>query len=304
MPTQQQQPSEEGRIPEDEVRRALEVLKAVGPWPPGHFGSPYPSQGDVDRAKEVWANPSEALPGIELNVEGQLSLLARLGVFQHDVALPQHPSPGWRFSNENHYFANGDALALYAMMRELRPRRIIEVGSGFSSALMLDVNERFCEGGIEFLFIEPYPERLYELLRPEDLEQIQIATAPAQEIPLDTFDSLEAGDILFIDSSHVVKMGSDVNHLYFEILPRLKRDVHVLIHDVFYPFEYPSDWLEMRRIAWSEAYLLRAFLQYSKSFEISLFCDYLLRFHREAVQAHYPELARGNPGSIWLRRAA
>jgi Methyltransferase domain len=304
MQDQQPQPWVKDGVPEQQVRQALEVLEAVGPWPPGHFGSPYPSQRDVDRAKKGWANPSEALPGIDLNVDGQLSLVERLGVFRDAITLPPSPSPGWRFSNDNPFFGNADALALYAMIRELRPRRIIEVGSGFSSALMLDVNERFCDGGIDFLFIEPYPDRLHELLRPADLEQVQIATSPVQEIPLNTFDSLEAGDILFIDSSHVVKMGSDVNYLYFEVLPRLKRDVHVLIHDIFYPFEYPSDWLEKRKIAWSEGYLLRAFLQYSNAFEISLFCDYLLRFHAERVRSHYPELARGNPGSIWMRRAA
>jgi hypothetical protein len=112
---------------------------------------------------------------------------------------------------------------------------------------------------------------------------------------------LEANDILFIDSSHVSKAGSDVNHLFFTVLPRLKPGVLVHVHDVFYPFEYPLGWLRQGR-AWNELYLLRAFLQYNTAFEMLFFNSFLWKHHKEQLAAKLPRMATNPGGSIWLRK--
>jgi predicted O-methyltransferase YrrM len=185
------------------------------------------------------------------------------------------------------------------MLRWLRPRRIVEVGSGHSSALMLDTaDERAWP--IKFLFIEPYPDRLKTLLRTSDAAH-EILPVPVQDVLLSRFDALESGDILFIDSSHVAKVGSDVVWLLEAVLPALHAGVVVHIHDIFWPFEYPEVWLRQGR-AWNEAYFVRAFLQFNSAFEILWFTSYLTTCHRERVAAKMPLLLRDHGGSLWLRK--
>ena len=194
---------------------------------------------------------------------------------------------------------------LHAMLRHLAPRRVIEVGSGYSSALMLDTAEQH-QLGTRFTFIDPEPERARGLLRSDDLASV--ITGTVKEIPLETFTELEPGDVLFIDSSHISRAGSDVNWLYFEVLSRLAPGVFVHVHDVFWPFDYPAAYLE-RKWAWNEAYLLWAMLTFSDGLEIVLFPGFL-------EERHAGELAQASPGamerppnwptlrgmSIWLRR--
>jgi methyltransferase family protein len=247
------------------------------------------------------ASPPEQLPDLDLNVGGQLELLEALTTYQDEVRFPRTPDPAWRYHHQNDFFPHADAVALYSMIRHLRPGRLVEVGAGFSSAVTLDTNERFLDNAIECVFIDPRPNRLQSLLREGELERLTVLAVPVQDVPMSVFESLRTGDILFIDSSHVSKMGSDVNHILFELLPRLAGGVHVHFHDVQYPFEYPVSWAERGR-AWSEAYLLRAFLQSNSNFQIVLFNDYLKRFHPEAVERTVPTLLEGG-GSIWLERS-
>src|SRR5262249_53737535 len=148
---------------------------------------------------------------------------------------------------------------------------------------------------------EPYPQRLRELMQESDRERVEILELKVQDVPLTFFDRLQAGDFLFIDSTHVVKVGGDVNYLYFEVLPRLRPGVHVHIHDIFFPFEYPRVWVEEGRI-WSEAYLLRAFLLHNEAFEVQFFNTFLERRHRALFERHFPLFLRNPGGSIWLRR--
>jgi hypothetical protein len=289
-----------------------EVIAALGAFLPGHYYSPYPSPEDVDRASSKAELPAPSLPGIDLNVAEQLELLAIFGGFYEELDFPTSPDPEWRYAYENDFFRYGDAASLYAMIRHLQPHRIIEVGSGFSSMVVLDTNERNFDNEIECLFIDPEPERFLGLLRPDDLDRNSLIPDLVQNVALSTFDSLGPGDILFIDSSHVSKGGSDVNHLIFEVLPRLAVGVHVHFHDIFYPFEYPRHWFE--HFAWTENYLLRAFLQFNQEFKVCFFSDYLLRFHGEEVERDFPVLAvqgkpstaeaprlEGAPSSLWLR---
>jgi len=268
------------------------------PW------SATPAPEDVERARGAWESPPPELPGIDLNVEQQLDLLQEFGRAQADVRLPASPDRnGWRYYFENAMYRLGDALVLYGVIRHLSPSRIIEIGSGFSSALMLDINERCFDWGIECTIIDPLPRRLKQLARPGDFDRVSVIEHWLQDVDLSVFESLRPADILFIDSSHVSKMGSDVNHLFFEVIPRLPVGAWIHFHDISYPFEYSPASVEDRR-AWSEAYLLRAFLEHNGAFRICFFFDYLRRFHRDAVERALPGSIASGSTHIWLERAA
>lgn len=124
---------------------------------------------------------------------------------------------------------------------------------------MLDVNDLFFAGVIECTFVEPWSDRLDVLLMAQDQHRARIIREPLHQIDASIFSDLEAGDVLFIDSTHVSKIGSDVNQLVLDVLPGLRPGVHVHFHDIHYPFEYPTGWVDAGR-AWNEAYLVRAYL--------------------------------------------
>lgn len=278
--------------------------------PPGHFYSPLPDACTITsaRTRALDQAASDELPGIDLNCAVQLALLEEFEQVRTQLPYSEHQTPKARFHLDNPYFSYGDAVILFGMLRRFRPRRIVEVGSGYSSAAMLDAAEANPEAPIEFTFIEPHPERLLTLLRPTDGAHQVIETLPVQNVPLTRFELLEANDILFIDSSHVLKIGSDVQYLLFEVLPRLQTGVLIHFHDVLWPFEYPELWFRQGR-AWNEAYALRAFLQYNRTFEILCFNDYLGCRHRERLERHLPlaltpPSSRETPGlsSLWLRK--
>lgn len=189
-------------------------------------------------------------------------------------------------------------------MRYLEPKNIVEIGSGYSSALMHDVNERFFVdrgGGVNITHIEPYPDRLKSLLKPQDFSTLNLYEKRLQEVPLDVFDVLGQNDILFVDSSHVSKINSDVNKIVFEILPRLRSGVYVHFHDIGYPFENPIPWLREKR-GWNEVYLVRSFLAYNTAFEIVFFNNYLGQLYNEEVAKNLP-MAKHYAGiSLWIRK--
>lgn len=269
--------------------------------PAGHFYSAVPSADDRRRAIAA-IRDVPSLPGIELGLERQWALLESLRPLLAVTALHEQPTAERRYGFDNPSFGPGDALILQGLMRFLRPRRIVEVGSGHSSALMLDVNEQFLDRSVEFTFIEPYPALLKSLMRAGDPVGA-IHERIVQESDIGLFRALEANDILFIDSTHVLKAGSDVGHLLFEVLPALAPGVVVHFHDVFWPFEYPEGWIEEGR-AWSEIYALRAFLQYNAAFRVLLFPGLLARRAPGWFQRYAPVFLRNMGGSIWLRREA
>ena len=269
--------------------------------PPGHPYSPIPSREDVARAVRRAASAGPALPGIDLREAEQMALVRRLLPLYGDLPFEDAPGRG-RYHYGNSWFAYSDAIGYALLLRHLRPRRVIEVGAGYSSALALDVDELFLGGDTRFTFIDPDPERLRGLVAPADLEG-RLLASPVQDVPLERFEELESGDILFVDSSHVSKAGSDVQHLIDEVYPRLAPGVHVHVHDVFYPFEYPASWLATG-CAVNEAYAMRALLQSTTAYEIVLFNSYLERFHRDWFVEHMPLVLAGRfaTGGIWLRR--
>lgn len=272
--------------------------------PPGHFYSPIPDLKEVDiYADRVFDQDRRTLPGIDLNEKQQVALLENLSRYYPEVPFPETKQEGRRYYYGNDLYCQSDAICLYAMMRHFQPKRIIEAGSGFSSAVMLDTNDLFFNSSIRIELIEPYPDRLYSLLTPKDRTSVTVHEKKLQDMPLDYFRTLEANDILFIDSSHVSRVAGEVNYYMFEILPLLKPGVLIHIHDIFNGFEYPKSWI-YHGFSWSEAYLLRAFLQYNKSFEIILFNTFLSHFHRDFFQEKMPLCLKNEGGSIWLRKTA
>lgn len=268
----------------------------------GDFYSPLPDLDAVEKESARIFKP-DLDPGsdLDLGADAQQALLEDLARFYDEFPWKEESSEGPRFHYRQKYFKFGDALILYSMLRHFAPRRVLEVGSGFSSALMLDVRARFLDGATRLTFIEPFPERLEPLLTAEDRDTVHLVYEPVQNVPLETFGALEAGDILFVDSSHVSKVGSDLNFLFFEVLPILKGGVIIHFHDIFWPFEYPRQWILDGR-AWNEAYLLRAFLQYNSDFELLLFNSFAARRFRDFLEARMPVFLRNPGGSFWMRK--
>jgi predicted O-methyltransferase YrrM len=269
--------------------------------PPGHFYSPIPSQEEIERWSKSRTPDGKSCAGVDLRIEAQKDFAAALALNYPEIPFKAQAADNLRYYFDNGFFSYSDAIFLHLIIRHLKPRQIVEVGSGFSSAVMLDTVERFLKGDSKLTFIEPYPDRLLSLLRPDDAKRCTVIEKGVQDVALEVFTALESGDILFVDSSHVSKAGSDVNYLLFEVYPRLKPGVWIHIHDIFPGFEYPEDWLRAGR-AWNESSLVRAFLLFNESFEIVLHGPFCIEQNRAWFQANMPDCLKNSGGSLWIRR--
>lgn len=272
-------------------------------YPPGHFYSPVPDIDDtLRRGDALFARDRDVL-GIDLGIDDQWALMdelaSRLAQWPYaDPAAAEGGPAGLRYQPDNGYFGWTDSQLWFALLGQRRPARVIEVGCGWSTALMLDACDRF-RLDARITAIEPYPDRLKSVMRPGDERRLRLLERPAQQVAPEELADLGDGDVLFIDSTHVSKIGSDVNHLMFEVLPRLRPGVLVHIHDIAYPFEYPAEWIAEGR-AWNEAYLLHAFLLENPRWRVLLWPSLLwIRDPRRMGEA----LATGSipdGGSLWL----
>lgn len=285
------------------LRRRLRLqpnLKGAVIYPPGHFYSPLldiqrlkPSdRGASFDGEEWWEN-------IDLRRREQQSYYEDL-LNRFFLCFPSQKSDDHRYFTNNSWFKLADAFTLSAILRKEKPRRIIEVGSGFSSAVMLDTLQH---QSATFTFIEPFPDRLDSLLLSKDKSCSTILIKPVQEVSLSVFAQLAEQDVLFIDSSHVAKIGSDVTFLLLRILPRLNRGVLIHFHDIFYPFSYPANWIKEGR-AWNESLFLRAFLVRNPSFEIVAFNSFAGYSFPELFRERLPAFLDDTGGSLWLRKVA
>ena len=268
-------------------------------FPPGHFYSPIPDLDEVRRREDAIFGVPENISGIDLRIDEQLALVNSLK--QTWAAWPYYgrQQRGTRYQPDNDYFGHVDALLLFGLLCSLRPKRYVEVGSGWSSALVLDTRDRVLDG-LDATFIEPYPERLNSLLQVGDSAGTTILESPVQEVDPSPFEQLEPGDVLFIDSTHVSKVGSDVNHLFFDVLPRVAPGVWIHVHDIRYPFEYSPEWVYEGR-AWNEAYLLRALLTETPAWSIEVWASCLQTLRAEKFRQLLPAQATIDGASIWLR---
>jgi predicted O-methyltransferase YrrM len=264
-------------------------------------GDPYSVIISVDEVKkreqQIWGPKNET--SINLNTAKQLKLVEEFKQFYPEIPWNIEKKESLRYYFDNNWYSYSDGVILYSIIRYYKPKRIIEVGSGFSSALMLDMKEKFFNH-MDLTFIEPEPERLYSLLHGNDRDQNKFIISAIQDVDLSLFNSLEENDMLFIDSSHVSKTGSDINTILFDILPGLKKGVLIHFHDIFYPFEYPQEWVYKGQ-NWNEDYILKAFLMYNKDFEIMMFSDYL-HIHHSNVFSQMPLCYKDHGGNLWIQK--
>lgn len=275
----------------------------VEPWPSGHYYSPIPDyEWIADNPAALRSDPNrESIPGIDLRFERQMKTLSAMRKLVGDFDWPDTRTDDRRYFSHNTFYGYGSGFFLYAMLMMTRPKRVVEVGSGFSSAMMLDTAQ-YKMAGFEpkFTFIDPEMTRIDQLLRPEDRERCTLIKDIVQNVSIDVFSQLESGDILFIDSSHVAKTGSDVLMIYNEIIPELPPGVFIHIHDIYWPFEYPRSWMQ-KRWAWNEVYIVRALLQNNPRLSVHLFANYLAIKHPGALEGLPFEPALTG-SSLWLQR--
>lgn len=262
--------------------------------PFNHYESPYPDIREIHEKEDRIFDPEKEVLDINFNVSRQLELLELMNSID-EPKWKNSPKAGYRYYYDNSWFGKGDADVLYYMIRILKPKKIIEVGSGFSTAVMLDTNNAYFQNSIEINSIEPNADRLKSLLKKDD--NLKIKECNLQDIPLEFFSQLQENDILFIDSSHVSKIDSDVNYYLFEILPRLKKGVYIHFHDIFYPFIYPKHWIYEGR-AYNELYLLRAFLMNNDKYPIQFFGKMLMQKHSEKLSDKLKVFG----GSLWIKK--
>jgi len=224
---------------------------------PNHYYTPIPNRADI--ARPIKPTP---LVGLKLDTESA-AIRASTLLKQYELQL-QFLSGSPDYDPSNQALHPLDAALLYSIIRRASPRRIIEIGSGFSTKV---IARALRDGNIpaQFFCIEPF---LPTFLKPLPAEVTEVIEHPVQEVPLSRFQDLEAGDILFIDSTHVVRYGSDVIYEILEILPSLRSGVLVHVHDIFLPDDYPQIWLKKYRFFWNEQYLLQAFLSMNPSFQV------------------------------------
>lgn len=239
-------------------------------YPPGHFYSPLGDRSEVSEylSSDHYARQIDHTDRL-IDFEAQSWLWDRISPLQ--VKFPFEEQKGFRYYARNNQFTYFDASILSGILNILDPGRIVEIGSGFSTAAMFDTFERMSNPSIEQLTtIDIDMSRLDELNPPDYCERIN---APVQSIDPAYFAQLGEGDLLFIDTSHVMKTGSDVHYEYLHILPALKPGVVVHIHDIHYPFEYCRQWAKSENRSWNEVYLVDMLLTYSKDFKMLFFND-------------------------------
>lgn len=278
------------------VNRAVFLRQGIYPVR-DHYYEPqikYSAQFDAKKIRNLH---------IDLREQAQLSMLQQLRYVEELRSLPQHKSqaqqrPGYYLQNGS--FAAGDADLYYLMIRNLKPKKIIEIGSGFTTLLSLEAIRRNKAEGhdTKLICIEPY-----EFQWLEQFEEVEFKKEKVENIDPSFFSQLEAGDFLFIDSSHVIRPENDVLFEYLEILPILAKDVIIHIHDIFTPRHYRKEWLVDEIRLWNEQYLLEAFLYFNESFEILFTLNHLKNSYFPQTQAVLTNLtADAEPGSFWLKK--
>ncbi len=283
------------------LHRLLKQYEEITAYPTGHYYSPIPNLEEIllHEGKIFEKKSPEA---VFLNEEGQLNLFQNLIPFYNE--FPIKNLDGLRYQVPKSFFTFTDAFVLYGIIRLYKPIRIIEVGSGYSSALMLDVNQFYFQNQQKLTFIDPDFTRLKNFMKSGDESKCTLINKKVQDVDLGLFLELTENDLLFIDSSHVSKVGSDLNYLLFEILPKLKKGVIIHFHDIYFPFEYPKELVLHEKLAWNEVYLLKAFLMYNPMFEICYFNNYIYEKHLNLITKNTPECLKDEGASLYIKKIA
>ena len=282
-------------------RKALRDSKTQ--YPNGHFYSPVVNVKEIEGDKErIFSHNLQT--SVELHADRQVEQFSVLSQYFAEMPFSDEPDGRHRYNYNNTSYGFGDACIYWGMLASLRPNRIIEVGSGFTSALALDAIDHFALP-TRCTFIDPNPELLLKTAAPIDSRH-EIIAERVQSVDSKMVDQLDVNDLLFIDSSHVVKTGSDVHFELTEMLPRLRPGAIVHFHDIFCSFEYPYKWVVNNNYSWNELYFIQAFLMYNSSFEIIYFNDYFCKSHVNIIEmlplSTSSRILLNPGGGLWLRR--
>jgi len=294
------------------LRAAIETLQRADPrevedlgfrLEPCDYYSPVNSLRFLDENQDLWAASFVPLD-IDWRVERQLEVAREVSRHIPELAgIPAAPR-GSEFYWDNNFWNNADAMVQYGLLRSRKPRRLIEVGCGFSSLLAAKALARNRDENPDAVttvnLVEPYP-------RPELLANLPkdwtLRKSILQRCPLDLFDTLEAGDILFYDGSHCVRTASDVNWFFFRVLPRLRPGVLIHFHDMFYPNDYPRQWLLERRQSWNEQFLLQAFLMHNTAYRVEISNSFIAHTCSDQIKALYGDIQPFWGCSLWMLKA-
>lgn len=278
-------------------------LDSKGPWPPGHFYSPLTSRSEIGLDLERLYAPTRQPAAIALDIPAQLTFLQHLARHVPAFPFPDEKSDGLRYFSNTHSYNYGDAIIYWAILNFLRPSQIIEVGCGSSSCLALDCID-ILTLNTACTFIDPHPEVAQSMFG-ELPDRHQLIASRIQDVDLSLFGRLGENDILFIDSTHVLKTGSDVHHELTAILPILRSGTWIHFHDMFAQFEYPAQWV-VDNWSWNELYAVQLFLMHNHDYEICLFPHHLATQYRDEVTHILGAKAERfllNPGGgLWIRK--
>lgn len=281
----------------DAYRMAKRVFARVGfDLTRRHFYSPIPQTLPAD-----WDTP-RPMRGIRMDLDEQLRWLERsVAPTAHEFIPPVRVAGDYNFVYENGAFGHGDADVLYGVIRNLQPARIVELGSGHSSVVIrLALERNQADGkGCDYRVFDPYPT---DHLVGTGAAALNAEPIPAEQVPDSVFEELRSGDVLFVDTTHTVKIGNDVLRIVLDALPLLAKGVIVHFHDIFLPYEYPSSFFVDHEFYWAEQYLLQAFLAFNPDFELCACLHALARQRKTELATICPAAAGGNPASLWLRR--
>jgi len=262
-----------------------------------HFYEPIP---DTRNLKKTLWKKDRFLTGINYQDKKQIELLSFFSknYKKEYMALPAEKK-GSGYYVKNGMFESVDGEILYCMVRRFKPQQVVEAGSGFTTFLIDKALNENKTGSLTI--IDPYPD---EIFKHGGIGKHKVIRDKIENVPLASFEKLKANDVLFIDSSHVVKTGSDAQYEFMEILPRLKKGVIIHVHDIFLPSEYPMRQIVENHVFWNEEYMLYAFMQYNDYFEVLWGGSFMHLFHSDKLEHAFPSYNKKNnwPGSFWIRK--
>ena len=273
------------------------IFLSVGVFPiRDHYYEPLFNSGEINKKGGI-----RHLPGIDINTDEQLSVLSQFNFLTELKSIPFDSNGEVRFYYNNPSFFAGDAEYLYSMIRVKKPRKIIEIGSGFSTLMTLEAIRKNKSENTNYdcsvTCIEPYEMPWLEQTG------VNVIRKKVEDVELSLFSNLGENDILFIDSSHIIRPDGDVLFEYLEILPMLKSGVIVHIHDIYTPYDYPIENYEKYVVFINEQYLVEALLTMNKSFRVIGALHYLKNNFPEALNAKFPifaEHGKREPRSFWI----
>jgi predicted O-methyltransferase YrrM len=257
---------------------------------PRHFYWPIPDTVDIENYD---FDKMQLLSGIVFNDSKMFLLLSKIKRYMKEYT-PIHVDSG--------YASNGDGAILYGLVRELNPANILEVGSGYSTQIIHAALNNNCKGMIHS--IEPYPKKVLLELERNNVN-VKLTRSKVEDVDIEVFKGLSDGDILFIDTSHVLKTANDVHYLYLNVLPQLSVGVIVHIHDIRLPQDYPREWVCDAKKIWHEQYMLQMFLTFNENFEVMFASNYLYCKNPQLMSDSLISLSldgNGWPGSFWIKR--